>query len=147
MPLGAFQDLAVPVQGVCERGGHGEPPTEQLAGPPLCPPADGRDFSPTSAGWWGLGRKKKLCSWGKHLGSACNTRNGSVPKAGSNFYPIDISPGLSHTCPAAKTHFLLLPHLQKVFYSSFSLLHPRPFAPSSAPRHATSYFFSQAARG
>lgn len=60
---------------------------------------------------------------------------------------IYILPGLSHSCPAAKTYFLLLPHLQKVFHSSFSVLHTSPFAPSSAPRHTTSQLFSPGCKG
>lgn len=96
------------------------------------------------------GKKKKLCSWGKKI-LALHAILGIAPspRLAAIFTPICILPGLSHTSPAAKTHLLLLPHLQKVFPSFFSLLHTRPFAPSSTPRHATSqsFGFLQAARG
>lgn len=50
MPLGAFQDLAVSMQGAREHGGEGEPPMEEVMGHPLCPPADRRDSSLPRAG-------------------------------------------------------------------------------------------------
>lgn len=37
------------------------------------------------------------------------------PRLAANFTSIYIFSGLSHACPAAKPHLLLLPHLQKVF--------------------------------
>lgn len=84
MPLGAFQGLAVSVQGSWECGGDGEP--GQLTGPPLGPPAHARDVQgchPVQADGW-LGRKKKNAPGEKilvlhaHLGSARSLRLAAI---------------------------------------------------------------------
>lgn len=84
MPSGAFQGLAVSVQGFWECEGDGEP--GQLTGPALGPPAHARDVQ----GWHqcrlmsGL-EEKEMCSWGKktlalhaHLGLELSLRTAAI---------------------------------------------------------------------
>lgn len=90
----------------------------------------------------GLEEKSNDAPGGKILVLRANLGIALSPRLAAILTLIYILPGLSHACPAAKTHFLFLPHSQKVFHSPFSVLHTSPLAPSSAPRRDTSQLFS-----